>query len=58
MQGKTQGPASKHQLRLWLTQLASANDKRRHHAFGRVLVWREGLHPSSGVPLLKLLDAL
>lgn len=56
LQGIVQGPASKAQLRVWVSQLANANDKSRYQAFCRVNVWREGTRPSESIELLRLLN--
>ncbi len=58
MQGNVQGPASKAQLRIWLTQLANGDDRLRHQAFCRVNVWREGMRQHEGIQLLRLLQAV
>ena len=57
LQGNVQGPSSKAQLRIWLTQLANGDDHVRHQAFCRVNVWREGMRQHEGIQLLRLLQA-
>lgn len=57
VQGVTQGPCSKAQLRHWLTLLANSNDTTRHKLFCNVDVWREGQSRATGVPLISLLSS-